>query len=130
MAKQKNTKNHLLQRTHNTPPGVVHQESLVEVYQGPLPPSSELKKYEAHKGVADRIISMAESRQEHIIDMDQKHLSGASRHQREGQYMAFIIALFGLGAASWLVVSGYGWGGGGVGLLGVSIILSQFLKRR
>ncbi len=101
----------------------------MEQHKGPLPRSSELQKYEdVIKGAADRIICMAEDRQKHIIDMKSHGLAQANGHVKRGQYMAFFLAVLGLFLGTYLAISGHGWAAGGLGLLGVSFLLSQFLK--
>jgi uncharacterized membrane protein len=68
-------------------------------YSGPLPPPAMLRQYDdISPGLADRIVSMAESSLEHGRDMDRKELEAISasqasdhRYRTVGQWMGFAI---------------------------------------
>lgn len=67
----------------------------VELYSGPIPPASELTKYESVlPGAADRILGMAEKQAQHRHKMEDKMLDASIAAERAGQIFGF--AIFGL----------------------------------
>ena len=97
--------------------------------QGPLPPPSELENYEAvAPGSAKVIIDRAGEVQKHLLSTKEKEVSHTIKLETRGQYMAFIIAMSAIGGAIYLEANV--WAVGGIGIVGIAIILSQFLQRR
>lgn len=74
-----------------------------EMYSGPIPPASELQKYESvTNGAADRIIKMAEKQLDHRIDMEKRLVKQGGR----GQCFGFILALILLGIGTYALIIG------------------------
>lgn len=72
-----------------------------ESFSGPIAHPRHLREYEAvSPGAADRIISMAESRNDHHIDMEKSVLRAEERDQRLGM-------LLGAGLFAALIVSAF-----------------------
>lgn len=67
---------------------IIRQES----FAGPIPPPQVLQGYESIlPGSADRIIKMAESQQQHRINIEDKAVSGQVANTKRGQVFAFIV---------------------------------------
>lgn len=82
-------------------------EESSQIYEGPLPPASELIKYnEAHPDAADRIIAMAEKEQEARLVNATYMLREDAKTKKRGQFMGFIIALIVLGGGVFLLSQG------------------------
>ncbi|OLU46600.1 hypothetical protein BO225_05365 [Dubosiella newyorkensis] len=82
-------------------------EESSQIYEGPLPPASELIKYnEAHPDAADRIIAMAEKEQEARLVNATYMLREDAKTKKRGQFMGFIIALIVLGGGMFLLSQG------------------------
>ena len=80
------------QKTNNNKTATVSAQQIE--YSGPIPPASELQKYNAViPDAAERILVMAEKNQQHSIDIDHKALDAARREARRGQVFAFLITL-------------------------------------
>ncbi|GEK07503.1 DUF2335 domain-containing protein [Schleiferilactobacillus harbinensis] len=80
--------------------------SVASRYEGPIPPASELKKYEeALPGAADRIIKMAERQQEHRMSLQSKQLDYSYTDSHLGIVLGFIIAVLVIGAGTYIAVT-------------------------
>lgn len=114
-------------------------------YSGPLPPSSEMKKYEAiAPGAADRILTMAEQQQRHRHEQESKENEANVRvaesnirmqdasilEVRRGQWMGFIIGLAFLGVTTVLGLNGHEIAASVLGLGGVAAVATVFIKVR
>lgn len=63
-----------------------------ESFSGPIPHPSILKGYEQIvPGSADRIITMAETQQEHRMELEKMAVSGQLSSNKRGQIFAFIV---------------------------------------
>lgn len=99
-------------------------EQLAVVYRGaswsgPLPPPEVFQQYDAiAPGATNRILAMAENRQQHRIDMEKaasaredKILASDVSQSKRGLWFAFISALFVIGSGAFLILLGKGvWG--------------------
>ena len=66
--------------------------SMQVVYSGPIPPASDLEKYEdVLPGAADRILSMAEKQSQHRQKMENTMLEASIEAEKRGQLFGFII---------------------------------------
>jgi|SaaInl7_200m_RNA_FD_contig_31_627498_length_928_multi_7_in_0_out_0_1 uncharacterized membrane protein len=95
------------------------QQKSVRHYSGPIPNADELKNYEKiKKGLADRIVTMAEKRQDHAQTMEKEHLSTSGelaktelkvseRSSKRSTYSALFLATILLGLAGWLISLGH-----------------------
>lgn len=77
--------------------------SHTQSFSGPLPPPQILQQYnDAHPGLADRIVTMAESEQAHRHGVENTALSGSIGAEKRGQNYALtictlvVLASFGL----------------------------------
>lgn len=82
------------------------------VWSGPLPPPEILQQYDAvAPGAANRILVMAENRQQNRIEMDKaasaredKILDGDISQSKRGLWFAFISALLIIGIGTFLIL--------------------------
>lgn len=82
-------------------------EESSQIYEGPLPPASELIKYnEAHPDAANRIIAMAEKEQDARLTNTTYMLREDAKTKKRGQYMGFLIALIVLVGGMLLLLQG------------------------
>ncbi len=82
------------------------QVSTVE-YSGPLPPAAEMSRFETIlPGAAERILSMAESSQNHAQKMEYDALHSHRREVRRGQYSGIIVTLSAFGTSVYMASTG------------------------
>jgi uncharacterized membrane protein len=97
-----------IERIHNQPPA--SQLSVLAAkhsFSGPLPPPNMLAEYDTvHEGLANRIVSMAESEQQHRHQMENQSLRAAVTAESRGQHYALIISLIIIGGALYLIDNG------------------------
>lgn len=106
-------------------------EVTMRSHRGPLPAPEDLADYEkACPGGADRIISMAEKQQHHIIDMNSADLSGNFREARFGQMLAFGLGAIGLVCGTICVLKGHDAAGAALGGATLVALVGVFLKGR
>lgn len=68
-----------------------------EAFEGPIPPPSLFREYEATlPGSADRILKLAESQQAHRIEIEKTAVNSQMRQGERGQVFGFIIFLIGI----------------------------------
>lgn len=91
------------------PPEVKRRLSLTRVEaqltarSGPLPPASELAEYCKHiPDGGDRIMRLAENQAEHRLEIEKRAVTSQLLESSRGQWFAFLITLFGIGATCWL----------------------------
>jgi hypothetical protein len=66
--------------------------SSMQVFSGPIPPASELLKYEqVLPGAAERIMSMAERQSIHRQKMEDKMLDANIKSEKRGQFFGFTV---------------------------------------
>lgn len=66
--------------------------SSMQVFSGPIPPASELLKYEqVLPGAAERIMSMAERQSIHRQGMEDKMLDANIKSEKRGQFFGFTV---------------------------------------
>lgn len=101
MGKHKNRQHWLTQPPEQQPSsrivGITHEQH----YSGPIPPASELAKYEqACAGAANRIIAMAEKQEEHRHSLESAVVTSNVRNERLGMHYAcgLTVGLMLLGA--------------------------------
>ena len=79
--------------------------SLEQHFTGPLPPPQILKGYEeVHPGTAERIISMAESEQQHRHNMQRKELNLFVGLKGLSMISAFLIGVCGISWGGFLLL--------------------------
>ena len=77
---------HLAKKSNSPQDGLsVHATIMqAEAYSGPIPPASELEKYEKiQQGAADRIIRMAEKQSSHRQAMETKMLDATIKTEKK-----------------------------------------------
>lgn len=107
-------------------------------YSGPLPPASELEKYDhVLPGLAERIISLTEKEQIHrhaieteavraeTLDMEKARLEA-----RIGQIFAFAIALLAIGGGIYCTITGHPVAGPIISSGGLVMVVTAFIKGR
>lgn len=68
--------------------------SEVRSFQGPLPPPEILQKYdEIEKGLADRIVAMAERQSLHRQKLENKVVDSNIQNERTGMHYAFALTI-------------------------------------
>ncbi len=76
-------------------------------YSGPIPPPSELAKYEELlPGSAERIIAMAEKQSNHRQDLEKITIKSGSRDSLLGLIFGLIIGLAGIGSGTYCIIKG------------------------
>ncbi|MEE8434208.1 MAG: DUF2335 domain-containing protein [bacterium] len=99
-------------------------------FSGPLPPSSELERYEKiYPGMAKALLDQYLQETTHRQFQETKQLSAAIQDAKRGQYFAFLMGMFCLGAAVWLGYFGHQWASAIVGPFGMSSVIASFLRR-
>ena len=79
----------------------------MELYSGPIPPASELAKYETIlPGAANRILTMAEKQSQHRQKMENTMLNANIKAEKNGQIFGFIIFSIAVIAGFLLVLFG------------------------
>lgn len=93
------------------PPGQQKSLSLVHTsveYQGPIPPSAELERYEKIlPGSAERILRMAENQTSHRQGLERKVIDSDVRNSNLGIWFAFIIVVLALVLSGFAIHAGY-----------------------
>lgn len=68
--------------------------SYEEKYSGPIPHPKHLEAYEnICKGLADRLVKMAEAQQSHRFNIENKAITEQVGSNKRGQWFAFILAI-------------------------------------
>lgn len=96
-------------------------------FRAPLPPPAMLEDYNhVLPGLAERIVRMAESDQQHAHWLDQRYL----RLRFTGQIAAFVIAMGGLVAGTYLIATGHDVTGLATLFGGLGPVVAAFLYRQ
>lgn len=115
-------------------------------FVGPLPPPDVLEKYERlHKGLVDRIVTMAEKEGDHrrgqeqrqlqsdidarqfALESDRQTVNQGFKIQRRGQDYALAVVVATLLAAAYFVYLGHELGGGLLGVGGIVALAYVFI---
>ncbi len=107
-------------------------------FSGPIPPPSILSEYDQiTPGLAERIVSMAETEASHRHGMDTQAISADISFQnkmfaeaRLGQVFGLIIGVTAIAAGAYTAVNGAQWPGGIIGGGGVIGLVSVFIYGR
>ena len=96
-----------IQRDPNKEVRKVVQAVSQQTFSGPIPPPSMLGEYDAvHDGLANRIVSMAESQQTHRQSLENKSVDAAIKTESRGQHYALFVSLLIIAGALYLIDSG------------------------
>jgi uncharacterized membrane protein len=91
----------------NLPPDIRQIVQQVIAYQGPLPPSAELQRYnEIVPGAAARILGWVDEERVHRHQIESESLATLAFRTRWGMILGFIITAMGLGGAIYLAAIG------------------------
>lgn len=107
-------------------------------YQGPLPPASELQRYEQVRAgfgerimqMAERQLAMAESQMKHRQALERRVISTNIRLSYLGLVSAFVLAGGGLCAAVYLIIFGRELGGGAAFIASLTTLAALFIYGR
>lgn len=103
----------------------------VQHYSGPIPPATELERYErVHPGLADRIVQMAEREQAHRHSFDAETMRRDFDEGRLGQIFALLIGLTAILVGGVCALNGANWTGSIIGGGGVIGLVSVFVYGR
>lgn len=104
-------------------------QSVMVQYQGPIPPASELEKYEMiQHGFANRIMVMAEENSSHIRRCEQKDVEATIAYNARGQIFAFIVTLVTLALCALSIITGNTFLALIFGAAGISSVVITFIK--
>jgi len=106
----------------------LHVSQSVSTYQGPIPPPSALREYDAVlPGAADRIIAMAEAQSRHRQEMESKVIGADLANARIGLYCGLVIGLAAIIGGCICVALGQQWGGSIIGTGGLTGLVGVFV---
>ena len=139
--KQSNNKSQLVEKVFEAYPQIgsktkakslIHMVSQqVSIKTGPYPNPEDYAKYhEVDTNLTDLMKTMVKDEQAHKHKMDVIHLDKEFKLRQRGQWFALIIYAFVIVLGGFAIYSGFEWGGTIIASLGVSGIITQFLKRR
>lgn len=78
-----------------------------QTFSGPIPPPAMLGEYDTiQNGLADRIVSMAESQQTHRQSLEKQSVEAAISTESRGQHYALLISVVIIAGALYLIDSG------------------------
>lgn len=101
-------------------------------FAGPLPPPIALQGYEMIvPGAAERILRMAETDQQQALSLQAKVVEQEIFEGRMARWSALILPIFGLSAATVLILSGHDVAGGAIGVAALGApLVAAVLRRR
>lgn len=131
----------LIARVEETAEEIKEEVSEIRaLFSGPIPPPELLGQYDGVlPGLADRIVSMAETEGQHRrsqertalqseINANRKLVEAHIKEKTRGQFMAFAIAIFALAVGSYVAVQGAPFAGAVIGAGGLASIVTAFLR--
>lgn len=100
-------------------------------FTGPLPPPLALQGYDmVVPGAAERILRMAETDQEQTLALQAKVVEQEVFEGRMARWSALILPIFGLSAATFVILSGHDVAGGAIGVAALGApLVAAVLKR-
>lgn len=133
---QEEAKEELIERESDIEPSASSVSSQPEMtitqsfYQGPLPPPNDLKAYdEIEKGLASRIVAMAEKSQAATIENGKKILSLQGRDSLLGAIFSFLIVIVALFLGTFLIINNKDAVGLATILTGIGVIIKLFISK-
>jgi len=120
---------------NNHPQAVQHTVSTsvqqLEIRQSPLPPPEIIQQYEhILPGSAERLLRLVEQEAEHRRSLEAQQLRSEIIEKRVGQWMAFFVALFTIGAGAYTALNGAQILGALIGSGGVIGLVTVFIYGR
>ena len=117
-----------IQRREEKPSKTLMGSSHTVVYSGPIPPASEMKKYEAiQPGSASRILDMTENQLKHRSQIEYTAVRMASLRSLLGIIFAAVIALASLALAGFCIYCDHEMIGTLFGTGGIGSIVATFI---
>jgi uncharacterized membrane protein len=105
--------------------------SQTQIWQGPIPPASELAKFnEVAPGSAAQLIQMAVNQQNHRMGLENYVVTGQMKQSGRGQVFAFILGVLGLASGFTLVLLGHSAAGSVIGSGGIFALAATFVTGR
>lgn len=105
-------------------------------HSGPLPPASELQRYnEIIPNGADRIMKMAEDQSRHRMQLESIIIPSQTKQSARGQILGFVIAIFVVSAGVFCILKGHDTAGASlvvgivVSLVGVFVLGKERQKK-
>lgn len=87
---------------------VTQTRQIIRQFAGPLPSPDMLQEYEnTHPGLADRIVTMAESEQQHRHQLETKNVEGIIKKDTRAQIIAFLITCLITMTSALLIYTGH-----------------------
>lgn len=106
-------------------------EAMPKSHKGPIPSSQELGDFEfVQRGLAERIVSMAEEQQKHRFHQESKGLNHLTRQGERGQFYAFVIVILAILGTCILSAMGQEVAGSIIGSTSLVSIVGMFIKGR
>lgn len=100
-------------------------------HSGPLPDPRSLQMYDAVlPGLAERIVAMAEGEATHRRRLERTVVESDVDRARDGQRMAFALAILFLAGSVWLVLAGYPVAGTVLGTVDLVALVTVFIVGR
>lgn len=102
--------NELIERNHQNTKIEIREtfQTVSKGFSGPIPPPNILHEYNTiDAGLADRIVSMAETEQKHRQMIEEKALNAAIKVEARGQNYALMIALVIIIGSVFLIYQGH-----------------------
>ncbi|MDR3280132.1 MAG: DUF2335 domain-containing protein [Synergistaceae bacterium] len=111
-----------------TPQSITAARQVAVSYFGPIPPASEMMKYEdACPGLTDRIMKMAERQSSHRQEIERIAIAASSRNSTLGVVFAFILAMATLGVGAFCIYLGKDILGTSISGVGLAAIVGAFI---
>tara|TARA_Y100000588_G_C14217968_1_gene909725 strand:+ start:769 stop:1191 length:423 start_codon:yes stop_codon:yes gene_type:complete len=105
--------------------------SQMTIKSGPFPSPEDYEQYqEIDPGLTDQMKEMARKEQDHQHRMDKLLLEKEFTLMSRGQILAFLVFSLVVGLGAFSIYLGFEWGGAIITALGVTGIITQFLKKR
>jgi uncharacterized membrane protein len=100
-------------------------------YSGPLPPASEMGRFNTIlPGAAERILTMAETSQKHTHILEYDALHSHRREVRRGQFLGILVTLSAFGTSAYMAAIGHAEVAGVIGGTTVVSIAVAFVLGR
>lgn len=97
-------------------------------HEGPIPSPDMIEKYNTIiPNGADRIMCMAENQQAHRIKIENLAITEQLSPSKRGQIFGFVIGIVALMGAVSCILMGHEWGGGALGVGGITGLVSVFV---
>lgn len=91
---------------HNDNQSIVTREYR-EMYQGPIPPASEMSRYaQIDPSLPSRILAMAEKQSEHRQNMENTYINKESRQKLTSSSFAFLICITAIFCGTYCITKG------------------------